>query len=61
MRAIIIEDKDAKALLDRLELDTLRGCGELSGIDPVLVERIHRHFHFIVCSWLQQQGCEVVR
>lgn len=73
MRAIIIDDKDSRALLDKLKLEAmemrpmgqeLAFCerhdiseGEYAG----LVDYIHRRFHYEVCTWLQDQGCKVVR
>ncbi len=59
MKAIIITDQDAKALLEKLELSALRKDGGLLGVDEVLIERMHRQFHFIVCRWLQDQGADV--
>jgi hypothetical protein len=77
MRAIIIEDKDARALLEQLKLELLKphivedihsNCiGGLQSPESVRngIERaakeLHRKFHYIVCSWLQDQGCDVVR
>ena len=63
MRVIIIEDKDARALLDSLKLESLT-VNQGWGGDPdsqSLVSAIHRAFHYRVCVWLQEQGCEVVR
>ena len=59
MKAIIIEDKDAKALLDGLQLAASRPAADLLGIDKELVGRMHRVFHFTVCRWLQDQGADV--
>jgi hypothetical protein len=28
---------------------------------PADVAEIHRWFHYVVCKWLQDQGCNVVR
>lgn len=58
MRAIIIQDTDAKALLDRLELVKLRPRYTET---PASVDEIHRTFHFEVCRWLQEQGADVAR
>ena len=63
MRVIIIEDKDARALLDSLKLESLI-VNQGFGGDPnnkSLVSSIHRAFHYRVCVWLQEQGCDVVR
>lgn len=72
MRAIIIEDKDAKALLDRLKLasfdKTMAGHGIAEheawnalpkGLRDSIVERMRGRFHHIVYSWLQEQGASV--
>ncbi len=63
MRVIIIEDKDARALLGSLKLESLSMNQGFSG-DPdsqSLVSSVHRAFHYRVCVWLQEQGCDVVR
>ena len=62
MKAIIIQDTDARALLDKLKLESLKG--EHTQWDdpskPPSVESMHRRFHYIVCTWLQEQGADVV-
>ena len=63
MKAIIIEDKDARALLEQLELRALHG-GDIMRDDlskPPTVSDIHRAFHYVVTRWLQEQGADVVR
>ena len=62
MRAIIIEDKDAKALLDKLELTALRDGNFLRSdyTKPPTVDDIHRAFVHVVVRWLQEQGADVV-
>lgn len=63
MRVIIIEDKDAKALLKQLELRKLQGPSRMltdnAGCDTATFNEVHRLFHFEVCRWLQEQGCNV--
>jgi hypothetical protein len=61
MRVIIIEDKDARALLDALKLDSMTFQERHSADSADLVQEIHRIFHYRVCTWLQDQGCNVVR
>lgn len=61
MRAIIIDDKDAKALLDSLKLEKLEEGNHFCGDKPVTLQHMHRTFHFVVCRWLQEQGADVVR
>lgn len=66
MKAIIINDAEAKALLDRLELVALRNAGHYRGIDnppptPGQIEHAHRVFHYEVTRWLQEMGAETVR
>jgi len=60
MRAIIIDDKDARELVERLQLVRFKElhplCGKQSPVDE-----IHRAFHFEVVRWLQDQGANVVR
>lgn len=62
MRAIIINDVDARALLAKLELTKLRGDGHIMREDfdrPPTIEEIHRVFHYVVVRWLQDQGATV--
>lgn len=71
MRAIIIQDHDARALLDKLQLanfnETLTSQMERLGVElnrqqlDAIQDCFHRRFHYIVCEWLQDQGCDVVR
>lgn len=63
MKAIIIQDTDARALLDKLKLTSLYDAGHFRGVDmtkPGSVEDIHRVFHFVVTRWLQEQGADCV-
>lgn len=62
MKAIIISDTDAKALLDRLELIRLKPNNILLNTPPegiAMVDWVHRSFHYEVCRWLQEQGADV--
>ena len=66
MKAIIINDTDARALLDSLELTALRDAGHYRGFDnppptPEQIAHAHRVFHYVVTRWLQEMGCDVVR
>lgn len=60
MKAIIIEDKDCKALVELLELTALQLDPSmlLSGHpkEQMTVGELHRRFHFHVVRWLQEQG-----
>lgn len=61
MKAIIISDMDARALLQSLELTAMRGANHIVREKPQpTVEEIHRAFHYIVTRWLQEQGANVV-
>lgn len=51
MKVIVIKEKDIQTLMKRLELQKFRLRGSQKPEDE-----IHRHFHYIVCSWLQEQG-----
>ena len=63
MRAIIIDDKDARELIASLELERLRKN------HPTLFapektpthDDMHRLFHYVVVRWLQDQGCNTIR
>jgi hypothetical protein len=63
MKAIIISDSDARALLYKLELTALKSDNIMrenpGGI--LTVSEMHRAFHYVVTSWLQEQGADCVR
>jgi phage tail sheath gpL-like len=71
MKAIIIDEKDACALLDQLKLAKFEDAGtrviaRVENISPEmlrsqLLDEMHRHFHYVVCRWLQEQGASCVR
>lgn len=60
MRAIIIDDADCQALVDRLKLESMQIEPEkvvtLGSGERVTVGDIHRQFHYEVVRWLQQHG-----
>jgi hypothetical protein len=64
MKAIIISEVDACALLDRLELVALRGAGHIMREDadkPPTMAEVHRVFHYQVVLWLQDHGADCIR
>jgi hypothetical protein len=63
MRVILIEDKDSRALLDSLKLESLTASFRLNSemSKQEVIDTLHRAFHYRVCVWLQEQGCDVVR
>ena len=56
MKAIIISDSDARALLTSLELTKMKSDHLVrEDLDsPSTTEEIHRVFHYVVCRWLQE-------
>ncbi len=62
MRAIIIQDTDARALLDKLKLTSMTANNVLRADPgrPSTADDMHRAFHYVVCRWLQEQGADVV-
>ena len=62
MRAIIISDADAKALLDKLELTYLKSGNVMreNGNKPATTADMHRAFHYVVVNWLREQGADCV-
>jgi hypothetical protein len=63
MKAIIISDTDARALLDKLELTKLRDAGHFQRENPdkpPSMNEVHRVFHYVVCRWLQEQRADCV-
>ncbi len=61
MRAIIIIDDQARALLEQLELRALRDKNHGPREDSEIVSQVHRAFHYVVTRWLQEMGCDTVR
>ena len=73
MRAIIIDDKDAVALVEKLKLEKFVFAPERDIINiceshhmskkefDSIVESIHEKFHYIVVSWLQDQGAKLTK
>jgi hypothetical protein len=57
MKAIIISDKDAKNLLESLELHKLR---IIQYNQVQTIEELHIYFHYVVSKWLQEQGADIV-
>ena len=51
MKVIIIEEKDIKALMERLELEKFQLNQRRDHVDEM-----NRRFHYVVCSWFQEQG-----
>lgn len=63
MRAIIIDDKDARDLIEKLELRRLQADFH-NAFDPerkVDIDTVHRAFHYVVVRWLQDQGANTIR
>lgn len=73
MRAIIIDDKDAKALINQLKLTelTLAYHATMERYKHLLPENIdlfvksvisevHSQFHYDITRWLQNQGANVL-
>ncbi len=63
MKAIIISDSDARALLDSLELTKMRHIDLMrpSTEESTSYADVHRAFHYIVTGWLQAQGADVTK
>lgn len=63
MRAIIIDDKDARELVAQLELERLKknNPNTFDPEKPATHDGMHGLFHYVVVRWLQDQGCNVVR
>ncbi len=74
MRAIIIEDKDCKALLEKLKLESFRkDCPGIydtrlsdvwnalpEGDRKQIIDGMHGRFHYVLTGWLQEQGGKVI-
>jgi len=54
MRIIAVEEKDIKILMEKLEFENLKLQNNV--ISPFSIGEVHRRFHFIVCSWVQEHG-----
>ena len=55
MRLIVVEEKDIVALIEKLKLEKFQ-IKKDSHQSPV--EEIHRRFHYVVCSWVQEHGSD---
>ena len=55
MRVIAVEEKDIKVLMEKLELVKLEIHDETAS-KRYTVDKIHRRFHYVVCSWVQEHG-----
>lgn len=51
MKALIIEEKDVKELLSKLELEKYHQHERQNTADEM-----HRWFHYVVITWFQEQG-----
>lgn len=58
MKAIIVSETELNALLDRLELVSLRKATHWPGQKPDSQEitEAHRAFHYEVTRWIQEVG-----
>lgn len=61
MRAIIIDDKDARELLGQLKLEQFQILDSGGKDDWAIIQKVHAKFHYVVCRWLQDQGANMVR
>lgn len=68
MKAIIISDSDARALLDQLKLEAVEmdaphvvfGLPPEEVLVPAVRSEVHRRFHYVVTRWLQEMGADVL-
>jgi hypothetical protein len=58
MKAIIITDQEARALLDALELKKLKS--NYNKPPTPEMEEAHRTYHYVVCKWLGEMGADIV-
>lgn len=59
MRAIIIDDKDAKELVRQLDHQRIKASGNVTPISGNPIDDAHRIYHYVIVNWLQEQGCKV--
>lgn len=69
MKVIQITDDDAKELLESLELGKWRGSTkgymdeDLQELPKEMLQRLehwtHRHFHYVVATWLKKHGADL--
>jgi len=59
MRVIIIEDKDAKTLLQQLELERIKRSGNQIRMHGDPIDDAHGVFTYVVVQWLQDQGARL--
>lgn len=56
MRVILVEEKDIRTLMERLELEKFQCRDRYTSEELREAMQMHRHFHYVVVSWLQEQG-----
>jgi len=65
MKAIIIEDKDCRALVEKLSLvnvsEQVRRSHATQDCSDVQIDAMHRLFHYEVVRWLQDQGAQITQ
>lgn len=61
MRVIIIQDKDARELLDQLELKRVKESGNVVKKHGDPIDDVHGMFQYVVVQWLQDQGANFLR
>ena len=54
MRVIAVEEKDIRALMEKLELEKFQSDIPVRGLTTT--DSVHRRFHYVVCSWVQEHG-----
>jgi hypothetical protein len=67
VKAIIISDAEARALLDKLTLKSMHKEGHFrqysEPVDfekPASISAVHRAFNYVVVRWLQEMGADTV-
>ena len=63
MRAIIITDTEAKALIDSLKLEALEKSNNMraGSAECEVTQQLHRAFHYTVTRWLQAVGADTLK
>lgn len=60
MKVCVVRDEDSIALLNKLELEKHKLIEHHKDHWP-MIDDVHRHFHYYIVRWLQEQGLETVK
>lgn len=60
MRMVVCKERDAKPLLEKLELERVKASGNVVSTQGNPIDDAHRLYHYHVVKWLQEHGFDVI-